>query len=341
MFPALSSMSQTPGVNTRARDLHARAIVVDGHADTPRLMIAAGNFDIAKRNNGGHVDIPRLREGGIDALFFSVWISGTVTGSRAVEGALQQIEKVRQAVQSHPDAFLLAASAADVRRAAAQAKIAALLGIEGGHMIGEDLAALRKFAAMGVRYLTLTHSLNTKWADSSGDKPAHNGLTAFGKDVVRELNRLGVMVDVSHVSDKTFYDVLEITRAPVIASHSSCRAILNNPRNMSDEMLRALARNRGVIMINYHAPFLASGGVIWEKIVDHIDHAVKVAGINHVGLGSDFDGGTMPKGMEDVSKVPKITEALVNRGYSDADILKILGGNVLRVMEEAEASRSR
>jgi membrane dipeptidase len=259
--------------------------------------------------------------------------------------------------------------------------------MEGGHMIDDDLGLLRGYAALGVRYLTLTHSLNTNWADSSGDKPVHNGLTPFGKDVVRELNRLGVMVDISHVADKTFYDALEVTKAPVIASHSSCRALANAPRNMTDDMLRALAKNGGVVMINYHAGFLSEEfraaprspefqaqseaiakkcganeacsilegerlnrdamqkgllpKVSWEKIVEHIDHAVKVAGVDHVGLGSDFDGATMPFGMDDASKLPRITEALLNKGYSEADILKILGGNLLRVMEAVEqTSRS-
>jgi membrane dipeptidase len=279
---------------------------------------------------------------------------------------------------------MLATTAADVRRAAADHKIAALMGMEGGHMINDDLAQLRKYAGLGVRYLTLTHFGNNNWADASTDKPAHNGLTPFGKDVVRELNKLGMMVDISHVSDKTFYDALAVTSAPVIASHSSCRAIANHPRNMTDDMLRALAKNGGVVMINYHAAFLSeefrvasekkSGNVVasmaamskkcggneacttleseridreamvkgelpkvgWEKIVEHIDHAVKVAGAGHVGLGSDFDGATMPLGMEDASKLPKITDALLKKGYSEQDITNILGGNILRVMEQVE-----
>jgi membrane dipeptidase len=251
-------------------------------------------------------------------------------------------------------------------------------------MIDDNLGMLRLYAALGVRYLTLTHFLNNNWADSSTDKPAHNGLTDFGKGVVRELNRLGVLVDISHVSDKTFYDALAVTKAPVIASHSSCRAICSHPRNMSDDMLRALAKNGGVVHINYHYTFLSQEArdatramgadvtkteadveklcgeneacaviegerrahemmnagkipkVTWEKIIEHIDHAAKVAGVDHVGLGSDFDGATMPFGMEDVSKLPRITEALLRKGYSEKDIEKILGGNTLRVMEEAE-----
>jgi membrane dipeptidase len=251
-------------------------------------------------------------------------------------------------------------------------------------MIDDDLRLLRVYAALGVRYMTLTHFKNNNWADASTDQAAHNGLTAFGKDVVREMNRLGVVVDISHVSDKTFNDALEVSKAPVMASHSSVRAIANHPRNMTDDMMRALARNGGVMMINYHAGFLCeefrvasekkSGNVVeamaamskkcggdeacstleseridheamatgelpkvtWEKIVEHIDHAVKVAGVDHVGLGSDFDGATMPLGMEDASKLPKLTDALLKKGYSEADILKILGGNILRVMEAVE-----
>jgi len=363
-----------------ARDVHQRAIVIDTHDDTTQRLLTDKTFDIAARNSTGSIDIPRMRDGGLDALFFSIWVTGDVTGPRAVKAALQQIDRVREAVRRHPNDLVLATTAADIRRAAADHKIAALMGVEGGHMIDEDLGVLRQFVALGVRYLTLTHSLNTTWADSSGDKPAHNGLTPFGKEVVRELNRLGVMVDISHVADKTFYDAIETTKAPVIASHSSCRAIANHPRNMTDDMLRALARNGGVVMINYNATFLSeefrvarrsaelqarldavakacgadeacrildeqrvnqeamrSGQlptVGWEKIVEHIDHAVKVAGIDHVGLGSDFDGAVMPLGMEDASQLPKITDALLKKGYSDQDVTKILGGNILRVMED-------
>src|SRR5215472_13487880 len=365
-----------------ARDVHQRAIVIDTHGDTTQRLLTDKTFDIAARNATGSVDIPRMRDGGLDALFFSIWVTGDVTGPRAVKAALQQIDRVREAVRRHPNDLVLATTAADIRRAAADHKIAALMGVEGGHMIDEDLGVLRQFAALGVRYLTLTHSLNTTWADSSGDKPAHNGLEPFGRDVVRELNRLGIMVDISHVADKTFFDALEVTKAPVIASHSSCRAISNAPRNMTDDMLRALSKNDGVVMINYNAGFLSEEfraatrsaelnaqiaaankrcdgnescvirenerinqeamikgdlpKVTWEKIIEHIDHAVRVAGIDHVGLGSDFDGAVMPLGMEDVSKLPKITDALLKRGYPDRDIQKILGGNILRVMEQVE-----
>jgi len=324
-----------------------------------------------------------MREGGLDALFFSIWMPGTIRGQGAVTRALVQIEAVRAAVTSHPSDLALATTAADVRRAAAEHKIAVLIGIEGGHMINNDLDVLRKYAGLGARYLTLTHNYNTEWGDAATAKPKHDGLTPFGKDVIRELNRLGVMVDISHVSDKTFADVLDVTKAPVIASHSSCRSISNSPRNMTDEMIRALAKNGGVMMINYNTSFVSEAyrsaprtkayttllrdeqshcgrgdqacrtmttervnhtamqtgllpKVSWEEIITHVDRAVKIAGVDHVGLGSDFDGATMPLGMEDASKLPKITEALVRKGYSDADIEKILGGNILRVMEEVE-----
>src|SRR5438105_10889823 len=258
MLPAIASMQTADvAVSARARQLHDRAIVIDTHDDTTQRLLDDKSFDIGARNADGSIDIPRMREGGLDALFFSIWMPGDVTGPAAIKQALQQIDSVREAVRLHPRDLVLATSVADIRRASADRKIAALMGLEGGHMIDEDLGVLRMYAALGVRYMTLTHSLNTTWADSSGDTPAHNGLTAFGKDVVRELNRLGVMVDISHVADKPFFDALEITKAPVIASHSSCRAIAGSPRNMTDDMLRALAKNGGVVMINYEVSFLS------------------------------------------------------------------------------------
>src|SRR5437773_6335225 len=376
--------SNDAAVSAAARQLHDRAIVVDSHDDTPQRMLFEKNFDIGARHANGNIDVPRMREGGLDALFFSIWVPSDVTGAPAVKRAFDLIDCVREAVRLHPNDLVLATTAADIRKAAAEHKIAALMGMEGGHMIDDDVRLLRLYAALGVRYMTLTHFKNNNWADSSTDKAQHNGLTPLGKDIVREMNRLGMMVDISHVADKTFWDVIETTKAPVMASHSSARAIANHPRNMTDDMMRALAKNNGVVMINYHAAFLSeefrvasekkSGTVVesmaamskkcggneacttmeseridheamakgelptvsWEKIVEHIDHAVKVAGADHVGLGSDFDGATMPIGMEDASKLPKITDALVKKGYSDSDIEKILGGNILRVMEAVE-----
>ena len=371
-------------VSDQARRVHAAAIVIDSHADTTQRLVAPGGFDLGVRHSDGNVDIPRMREGGLGAQFFSIWVPSDVTGTAAVKRSLQQIDAVREAARTHPADLMLATTSAGIREAHKQHRIAALMGMEGGHMIDNDLGILRMYATLGVRYLTLTHFKNNDWADSSTDKPAHDGLTSFGKDVVRELNRLGVMVDISHVADKTFYDALDVSKAPVIASHSSCRAISNHARNMTDDMLRALAKNGGVVMINYEISYLseelraikvkegddvvstmdaaikACGGddacatlattkrelelaekgvhprVSWEKIVEHIDHAAKVAGVDHVGLGSDFDGATMPSGMDDVSMLPRLTNALLKKGYSPADVTKILGGNLLRVMEQVE-----
>ena len=380
LLPPAAAAAQTAG----PRAVHDRAIVIDTHADTTQRLVFDPKFNIGERHGDGNVDIPRMRDGGVDAMFFSIWVPSDITGPIAVKRAYDQIDAVREAVRTHPADLLLATTAADIRRAAAEKKMALLMGVEGGHMIDDDIRQLRNFAALGVRYMTLTHFKNNNWADSSTDKPAHNGLTAFGRDVVREMNRLGMMIDISHVADKTFDDALAITTAPVIASHSSSRAIAHHPRNMTDDMMRALAKNGGVIMINYHASFLSEefrvaskkkngdvvaamaamskkcGGneacttmeseridheamasgqlpkVTWDQIIEHIDHAVKVAGVDHVGLGSDFDGATMPIGMEDVSKLPAITDALLKKGYSEADVTKILGGNILRVMEAAE-----
>jgi len=367
----------------RAKKLHFSSIVLDTHDDTTQRFFST-DFDIAKRNADGSIDIPRMREGGMNAIFFSIWIDGRIMGPPAVQKALDQIDAVHENVRRNSKDMVFCRTADDVRRAHAQGKIAALMGVEGGHMIGNDIRVVRIFGDLGVRYMTLSHFYNDEWADSSTDKPAHNGLTDYGKEIVREMNRQGIMVDISHVSDKTFYDALEISKAPLIASHSSCRALCNHVRDMSDDMIKALAAKGGVIQINYEMSFIdqaykdasdkLSGGVVamvdrlrkecgdnedcmgkkmaemqkqavaegklphvsWERIIDHIDHAVKLVGSDHVGLGSDFDGASMPEGMEDASKLPKITEALMRKGYSDDDIRKILGGNLLRVMEQSE-----
>jgi membrane dipeptidase len=372
------------GISERAKKLHFSSIVVDTHDDTTQRLLD-GKFDLAARHNDGSIDIPRMKEGGLGAIFFSIWMPGKITGAEAVKRALDQIDAVREQVRRHPDQLMLAHTAAEVRAAHRQGKIAVLMGVEGGHMIASDLGVLRTYAALGVRYMTLTHSVNDEWADSSTDKPLHNGLTDFGKDIVREMNRLGIIVDVSHVSDKTFYDALAVSKAPMIASHSSCRAICDAPRNMTDQMIKDLAAKGGVIQINYHVGFLsqefrnaekadpkineaiaaevdkrcpkddegcqliegdkitreyvAAGKlpkVDWTTIIDHIDHAVKFVGADHVGLGSDFDGANMPYGMEDATMLPKITDALLKKGYSESDVRKILGENTLRVMAEAE-----
>jgi membrane dipeptidase len=368
-------------VSDKAKKLQASSIVVDTHDDTTQRLLDP-KFDLAARHTDGNIDIPRMRDGGLSAIFFSIYISGKILGPEAVKQALDQIDAVRETVRKHPDDLVLATTAEDVREAKKEGKIAALMGVEGGHMMGNDLAVLHTFAELGVRYMTLTHMENNEWADSSTAKPEHNGLTDFGKNVVREMNRLGMIVDISHVSDKTFYDVLAITKAPVFASHSGCRAICNAARNMTDDMIRDLAKNGGVIQINYHVGFLsqefrdyeaahpevdkeihaeikkrcrdneACADVIgqqiarefmeagklpkvdWIQIVDHIDRAVKIAGVDHVGLGSDFDGAVMPIGMQDVTHIPQITDALLKKGYSESDIRKILGENTLRVLAD-------
>jgi len=370
-------------LSARGKKVHFAAIVVDTHDDTTQRFLDS-KFDLGVRQPDGSIDIPRMRAGNLSAIFFSIWISSKITGPDAVRRAMAQINAVREQVHTHPSDLVLVTTAAEIRAARKHNKIAALMGVEGGHMINSDLEVLRKYADLGVRYMTLTHSGNDEWADSSTDKPAHNGLTDFGKEVVREMNRLGMMVDISHVSDKTFYDALETSKAPLIASHSSCRALCDAPRNMSDQMIKDLAAKGGVVQINYHVGFLsqkfrdaekANPGinkgigaevekrcgedeacqliegdrltrefvqqgklprVDWGKIIEHIDHAVKVAGVDHVGLGSDFDGANMPYGMEDATKLPKITDALLKKGYSEDDVKKILGENTLRVMAELE-----
>jgi len=378
-----TSVSFGDGIAERAHKLHFSSIVLDTHDDTTQRFFSK-NFDLGKRNPDGHIDIPRMKEGGMNAIFFSIWIDGRTMGPPAIQKALDQIDAVHENVLKNSKDMTFARTAADVQKAHAEGKIAALIGVEGGHMIGNDIRMVRIFSDLGVRYMTLSHFYNDEWADSSTDKPAHNGLTEYGKEIVREMNRQGMMVDISHVSDKTFYDALEVSKAPLIASHSSCRAICNHPRDMTDDMIKALAAKGGVIQINYEKSFIdegyrqasekVSGGVVamfdqlkkqcgddeecfgkkmnemeklataegklphvtWEKIIEHIDHVVKLAGADHVGLGSDFDGATMPEGMDDCTHLPKITEALMRKGYSDGDIRKILGGNLLRVMEQAE-----
>lgn len=375
--------AQSGPISDKAKKLHSSSIVVDTHDDTTQRLLDP-HFDITVPHPDGNIDLPRMRDGGLTAIFFSIWINGKILGPDAVKQALDQIDAVREMVRKHPNDFVLATTADDIREAKKQRKIAALMGVEGGHMMGNDLAVLRTFAVLGVRYMTLTHMQNNEWADSSTAAPEHNGLTDFGKDVVREMNRLGMIVDISHVSDKTFYDALEVSKAPMIASHSSCRALCNAPRNMTDDMIRDLAKHGGVIQINYHVGFLSqqfrdyekahpetekeindeikkrcgsdeicSGiagdqvvrdfmkegklpKVDWTLIIDHIDHAVKIAGADHVGLGSDFDGAVMPLGMEDATHLPQITDALLKRGYSESDIRKILGENTLRVLSEVQ-----
>lgn len=373
----------TDHLSSRARQIHFSSLVVDTHADTPQRLFFDG-FDLGSRDTDGSVDIFRLREGGVGAIFFALWVPVEITGAAATERAWKLLDAVVRQIEIHGSDLALATSPEEVRKARTQNKIAVLLGVEGGHAIDNDLAVLREFHARGVRYMTLTHNAATEWADSSNDAPRHRGLTDFGREVIREMNRLGMLVDISHVSDRTFADVLETSRAPVIASHSCCRALCDAPRNLDDAMIKRVAAGGGVMHITFHVGFLsqeyaaasrAQGPdvaaqeqavsakfgeneaqslialqqladasvragklprVSWERIVDHIDHAARLAGPDHVGIGSDFDGAFMPAGMEDASKFPALTEGLLRRGYSEADIRKILGENTLRVMTEAE-----
>src|SRR5713101_3569541 len=258
--------------SARARKLHFSSLVVDTHDDTTQRLLD-GKFDLGARSSTGSIDVPRMREGNLGAIFFSIWIPSKITGPDAVNRAMMQIDAVRGQIRRHPKDLVLATTAAEVREAHKQRKIAALMGVEGGHMINSSLGVLRTYAARGVRYMTLTHSGNDEWADSSTDKPAHNGLTEFGKDVVREMNRLGMMVDISHVSDKTFYDALETSKAPLIASHSSCRAICDARRNMTDEMMKDLAAKGGIVQINYHVGFLSQEFRDAEKANPELDKA--------------------------------------------------------------------
>jgi membrane dipeptidase len=404
VFASLTSAqnsAQNPGagpiVSARARALQDSAIVIDTHADTPQRFLDSG-FDIGSTdpNDSGQISLDKVRAGNLGAEFFSIWVDPQTTdASHYDRRAMDLIDAVYLQAQRHPDRMMMAYTVADIERAHREKKFAALMGIEGGHAIHDDLHLLRDFYRLGVRYMTLSWSNTNNWADSSGDiddpkVQHHNGLTDFGKQVVLEMNRLGMMVDISHVADKTFWDTIAVTKAPVIASHSSARALTNAPRNMTDDMLKAVGKNNGVVMVNFFSGFIneefrnaeraqakereaavndylakqkAAGKDVqyvdaesiqeqWmariprpplKSLIDHIDHIAKTAGVEHVGLGSDFDGvsGALPEGIHSAADLPKITQALLDRGYSDADVKKILGGNLLRVMREVEQVSQR
>lgn len=340
------------------REVQRSAILIDTHNDVTSRTVKG--FDIGKRSADGHTDVQRLREGGVGAVFFAVYVAADYAKDQtAAHRALDMIDTVRtDIVARHPEDFLLATSAAEIEAAHRRGKIAALMGIEGGHALEDDPRLLRDFYVLGIRYVTLTHTNTNNWADSSGDisdksVKHHDGLTDTGKQLVAEMNRLGIMVDISHVADKTFWDVLAVSKAPPIASHSSCRALSNVPRNMTDEMIVALAKKGGVIQINFDCEFLSQKSADSLKgqrgknkhalpatlgdVVNQIDHVVQIAGIGAVGIGSDFDGvPCTPTGLEDVSKFPNLTRALLEKGYSSEDIRKIYGGNTLRLMRSVE-----
>ena len=376
--------STDPDLLVQARGLHKRGPLIDGHNDLPwqyrkRASRALSKIDVAQSQPDLHTDIPRLREGGVGGQFWSVFVSTDLPAADFVQATVEQIDIVYNLLRRYPGTFQLALTANDVEAAFEAGKIASLIGMEGGHSIGSSLGTLRMFYRLGARYMTLTHSKNVPWADSGTDAPRANGLTDFGREVVKEMNRLGMLVDLSHVSAETMHDALDATETPIIFSHSSARAITGHPRNAPDDVLRRLPDNRGVIMATF-VPSFVSGEVYehsqrrdserdrleglpgssetsvadgirqWDEanpepratlkdVADHIDHIRSVAGIDHIGIGADFDGITrVPLGLEDVSKYPLLTAELIRREYEDEDILKILGGNVLRVMREVEAS---
>ena len=378
-------------VSPRAQKIHDSALIIDTHADTPQRFLDEG-FDIGSTdpNDIGHISLDKARRGNLGAEFFSIWVEPETNQGHFARHTFDLIDSVYEQAAHHPDRMMMAFSTADIDRAHREHKLAALMGIEGGHSIEADIHLLRDYYRLGVRYMTLSWSNTNEWADSSGDIndskiERHNGLTDFGREVVLEMNRLGMLVDISHVADKTFYDTITVTKAPVIASHSSARALTNHLRNMTDDMLRAIAKNGGVVQVNFYNAFIdetyrkaaeaqakdrdaaikafvdqrkAAGqpltyidedriGREWAakiprppltSLIDHIDHIAKVAGVDHVGLGSDFDGvsGATPQGIDSAADLPKITQALLDRSYSADDIRKILGGNLLRVFREAE-----
>ncbi len=391
LFSSLAPAQNPSAISAQARAIHESAIVVDTHADTPQRFLD-DNFDIGNSDpkDIGHISLDKARAGNLGAEFFSIWVDPVTNQGHYAKHTLELIDTVYEQAARHPDRMTMAFSVADIERAHKQKKLAALMGIEGGHSIENSIRLLRDYYRLGVRYMTLSWSNTNEWADSSGDMdkpevPHHNGLTDFGKQVVVEMNRLGMIVDISHVADKTFWDAIAVTKAPVIASHSSARALSNAPRNMTDDMLRAVAKNGGVVDVNFYSGFddqtywdankaqekerdaavkeqlekLKAEGKTpsymdeeriqrqwmakiprppFKVLIDQIDHIAKVAGVDHVGLGSDFDGvsGQTPEGMDSAADLPKITQGLLDRGYSAGDIHKILGGNVLRVFAEVE-----
>lgn len=367
--------------------IHRRALAIDMHADTAQRLVDE-HVDLAQRLPDGHFDSVRAREGGLDAQFFSIWVEPELFGGggpRAIKRADDQISAVRELAEKHPETWQLATTAADIRRISSQEKLAALTGLEGGYAIDEKLENVERYYKMGVRYMSPAWSVSTNWAGSSGDETGRTrGLNDFGREVIREMNRLGMMVDVSHVSDPTFWDIVNVSSKPVIATHSGCRAIANVPRNLTDDMIRALAKTGGIVNVIFYPEHLEPGWsekkkkvdaaiapeverasaaekgdaahkkmardrvrreeyarqlppVTVSRLVDHIDHVVKLVGIDHVGIGTDFDGvQSTLSDLADVSQLANLTRELLRRGYSEADVDKILGGNMLRVMEAIE-----
>jgi membrane dipeptidase len=344
----------------RAKRILAETPLIDGHNDLPW---AIREYEAAPRNvaaydlrkaTPGHTDIDRLRKGMVGAQFWSVYIPFRSVEEGAAKVQLEQIDIARQIFDRYPDVFQPAYSASDIERAFGAGRIASLIGIEGGHAIENSLGALRAYYALGVRYMTLTHSGTTDWADAATDSARHDGLTEFGKEVVREMNRLGMLVDLSHVAPATMHDALDVSEAPVIFSHSSARAVTDHPRNVPDDVLRRLPKNGGIVMVTFVPGFINEKVRTWKRgsgpepkatladVVAHIEHIRKVAGIDHIGIGGDFDGiDSTPVGLEDVSAYPALFAELARRGWSDEDLRKLAGENLLRVMRQAEAVARR
>lgn len=385
--PARSLANAPIEMSEAGRKVHREGMVFDGHNDLPWALRTKGDssfdkFNIAERQEELNTDIPRLREGNVGAQFWSVYVpSTTAQEGVALQQTLEQIELVLAMVKRYPETFEMASTADDIERISGEGKIASMIGVEGGHSIENSLGALRELYRLGARYMTLTHSDTLDWADSATDDASHDGLTAFGEEVVREMNRLGMLVDLSHVSDQTMEDALRVSAAPIIFSHSSARAVAEHPRNVPDDILRKTAENGGVVMVNFYSGFVVPESAEqraamfavrrrineqfedesqrreayrrWElenpivpgnihHVVDHIDHIVQVAGIEHVGIGSDFDGVSMlPEQLPDVAAYPLITQALLDRGYTPEAIHKILSGNILRVLRQAEEVAQR
>ena len=344
-------------VSAEAAEIHSSGLLFDGHNDLPWEIRDRGNssfdqLDIAREQPGLHTDIPRLRRGGLKAQFWSVYVpAGTAETGDALLQTMQQIEIVKAMLKRYPETFEQAATAADVERIVSAGRVASMMGVEGGYSIEEDPANLERLYAAGCRYMTLTHSKSLSWADSATDKPRNGGLTEFGREVIREMNRLGMLVDLSHVSPETMKQALATTQAPVIFSHSSARAICDHPRNVPDDVLPLVKQNGGVIMVNFYSAFIVpteqlkrdrdAAGTIYD-VVDHIDYLAKHCGVDHVGIGSDYDGvPRLPDQLESVAAYPRITQLLLERGYDRSAIHRILGGNVLRVLRQAEQVSAR
>jgi len=351
MFTLASGLQAQQGGDllARARALHREVPLIDGHNDYPWALRehSAGRdldtLDIRTAQPTLHTDIPRLRQGGVGGQFWSVYVPATLQGAAAVRATLEQIDVVHRMARKYGDTFELATTAAEVERIFRAGRIASLIGMEGGHAIDNSLATLRMFHVVGARYMTLTHSANVPWADSGTDVPRLGGLSPFGEEVVREMNRLGMLVDLSHTSSETMLDALRVSEAPVIFSHSDTRALNDHGRNVPDDVLRLLPGNGGIVMVTFVPAFLVPGGrATLADVASHMEHVRKVAGADHVGIGSDFDGvETLPAGLEDVSKYPALTSELLRRGWPEADVRKALGLNILRVMRRAEQVAAR